>query len=255
MGRRKSKRKPPPKKKMTGDLETQFTCPFCNHEKSCDVKMERSRNTGVISCSVCLEEFQTPITCILFTKWIIAREVKCHSVSLLSRLPINPHSESGATVARETAILAYGPSEPSRSIACVLKWTGSIHVPVVMSSIKPRCFPAGMFELERGKKIRAQGVVWMSSWLNKILRHQDLNISLITYNPLGLPLLISLPSFLPLPPPQLSKSGLPVMATRVDVSSVLTTSCEEIISRSSLHLPNYPKAQGLIQEKDSAWDT
>lgn len=94
MGRRKSKRKAPPKKKMTGDLDTQFTCPFCNHEKSCDVKMyliffshfhsircsmrellntflyrllqrERSRNTGIISCSVCLEEFQTPITCIL----------------------------------------------------------------------------------------------------------------------------------------------------------------------------------------------
>ncbi|KAE8619979.1 hypothetical protein XENTR_v10010048 [Xenopus tropicalis] len=65
MGRRKSKRKPPPKKKMTGNLDTQFTCPFCNHEKSCDVKMDRSRNTGVISCTVCLEEFQTPITCIL----------------------------------------------------------------------------------------------------------------------------------------------------------------------------------------------
>lgn len=31
-----------------------------------------------------------------------AREVKCHSVSLLSRLPINPHSESRATVVRET---------------------------------------------------------------------------------------------------------------------------------------------------------
>uniref|UniRef100_A0A3Q0RPF7 Transcription elongation factor 1 homolog n=1 Tax=Amphilophus citrinellus TaxID=61819 RepID=A0A3Q0RPF7_AMPCI len=67
MGRRKSKRKPPPKKKMTGNLDTQFTCPFCNHEKSCDVKMERTRNTGIISCSVCLEEFQTPITCILLT--------------------------------------------------------------------------------------------------------------------------------------------------------------------------------------------
>ena len=39
MGRRKSKQKPPPKRKMTGTLETQFTCPFCNHEKSCDVKM------------------------------------------------------------------------------------------------------------------------------------------------------------------------------------------------------------------------
>ena len=39
MGRRKSKRKPPPKKKMTGPLDSQFTCPFCNHEKSCDVDM------------------------------------------------------------------------------------------------------------------------------------------------------------------------------------------------------------------------
>ena len=39
MGRRKSKRKPPPKKKMTGPLDQQFTCPFCNHEKSCEVKM------------------------------------------------------------------------------------------------------------------------------------------------------------------------------------------------------------------------
>ncbi|MEQ2277654.1 Transcription elongation factor 1, partial [Xenotaenia resolanae] len=80
MGRRKSKRKPPPKKKMTGDLETQFTCPFCNHEKSCDVKMERSRNTGVISCSVCLEEFQTPITYLsepvdVYSDWIDACEV------------------------------------------------------------------------------------------------------------------------------------------------------------------------------------
>lgn len=29
------------------------------------VNRERSRNTGIISCTVCLEEFQTPITCIL----------------------------------------------------------------------------------------------------------------------------------------------------------------------------------------------
>ncbi|KAJ4944448.1 hypothetical protein JOQ06_012992 [Pogonophryne albipinna] len=33
MGRRKSKRKPPTKKKLS-DLDSQFTCPFCNHEKS-----------------------------------------------------------------------------------------------------------------------------------------------------------------------------------------------------------------------------
>ncbi|XP_051940659.1 transcription elongation factor 1 homolog [Hippocampus zosterae] len=79
MGRRKSKRKPPPKKKITGDLDTQFTCPFCNHEKSCDVKMERTRNTGIISCTVCLEEFQTPITYLsepvdVYSDWIDACE-------------------------------------------------------------------------------------------------------------------------------------------------------------------------------------
>lgn len=39
MGKRKSKRKAPPKRKATGPLDTLFTCPFCNHEKSCEVKM------------------------------------------------------------------------------------------------------------------------------------------------------------------------------------------------------------------------
>ncbi|CAM9794176.1 transcription elongation factor 1 homolog [Petromyzon marinus] len=79
MGRRKSKRKPPTKKKMVGTLATQFTCPFCNHERSCDVKMDRERNTGVISCTVCLEEFQTPITYLseavdVYSDWIDACE-------------------------------------------------------------------------------------------------------------------------------------------------------------------------------------
>lgn len=39
MGRRKSKRKPPPKQKNIQPLDQQFNCPFCNHEKSCEVKM------------------------------------------------------------------------------------------------------------------------------------------------------------------------------------------------------------------------
>ncbi|OBS77859.1 hypothetical protein A6R68_19751 [Neotoma lepida] len=51
MGRSKSKWKPPLKKRMTDILETQFTCPFCNHKKSCDVKMDRAPNTGVIFCT------------------------------------------------------------------------------------------------------------------------------------------------------------------------------------------------------------
>ena len=39
MGKRKAKRKAPPKKKFLEKLDTQFNCPFCNHERSCEVKM------------------------------------------------------------------------------------------------------------------------------------------------------------------------------------------------------------------------
>nr|XP_034373604.1 transcription elongation factor 1 homolog [Arvicanthis niloticus] len=79
MGRRKPKWKPTQKKKMTGTLETQFTCPFCNHQKSCDVKMDRARKIAVISCIACLDEFHTPITHLsepvdVYNDWIDACE-------------------------------------------------------------------------------------------------------------------------------------------------------------------------------------
>ena len=63
MARRKSKRKAPPKKKLTQPLDKLFTCPFCNHEKSCEVKMDRNKNTAHIFCSVCSEGYQTVINC------------------------------------------------------------------------------------------------------------------------------------------------------------------------------------------------
>ena len=40
------------------NADTMFDCPFCNHEKSCEVKMEKSKNTGRIQCTVCNEDFQ-----------------------------------------------------------------------------------------------------------------------------------------------------------------------------------------------------
>ncbi len=63
MGRRKSKRKAPPKRKLTSPLDKLFTCPFCNHEKSCDVKMDKNKNTAHIRCSVCSEDYQTVVNC------------------------------------------------------------------------------------------------------------------------------------------------------------------------------------------------
>ncbi|XP_050702035.1 transcription elongation factor 1 homolog [Eriocheir sinensis] len=79
MGRRKSKRKPPPKRKNIQPLDTQFNCPFCNHEKSCEVKMDKPRNAGRVSCRVCLEDFQCSINYLsepvdVYNEWIDACE-------------------------------------------------------------------------------------------------------------------------------------------------------------------------------------
>lgn len=79
MGRRKKANKPPPKRKAIEPLDTLFNCPFCNHEKSCEVKLDRERNTGVITCNVCLEDFQTNINYLseavdVYSEWIDACE-------------------------------------------------------------------------------------------------------------------------------------------------------------------------------------
>ncbi|XP_070140966.1 transcription elongation factor 1 homolog isoform X4 [Drosophila kikkawai] len=50
MGRRKSKRKPPPKRKNIEPLDQQFNCPFCNHEKSCEVKIPPLQEPKVKHC-------------------------------------------------------------------------------------------------------------------------------------------------------------------------------------------------------------
>ncbi|KAI9139110.1 transcription elongation factor 1, partial [Paraphysoderma sedebokerense] len=59
MGKRKSKRKPQAKKKLTLDIV--FDCMFCNHERVVEVKMEREHNIGSLRCRICNETFQTPI--------------------------------------------------------------------------------------------------------------------------------------------------------------------------------------------------
>ncbi|XP_063990891.1 transcription elongation factor 1 homolog [Diachasmimorpha longicaudata] len=77
MGRKKSKRQAPTRKKAIQPLETQFTCPFCNHEKSCEVKMDKPRKTARISCRVCLEDYQTSVNILsdpldVYNDWIDA---------------------------------------------------------------------------------------------------------------------------------------------------------------------------------------
>ncbi|KAI6233163.1 Transcription elongation factor 1-like protein [Aphelenchoides fujianensis] len=82
MAKKKSKRKAPTKAKIIEPLDTQFNCPFCNHEKVCEVKLDRIRNIGFIECRVCTETFQTSINYLsepidVYSDWIDA----CESVN------------------------------------------------------------------------------------------------------------------------------------------------------------------------------
>ncbi len=72
MARRKSNRKAPAKRKATEPLDIVFTCPFCNHEKSCDVTMEKNKNVGTIKCrnAACGEDFQAIINCKCFRETV-----------------------------------------------------------------------------------------------------------------------------------------------------------------------------------------
>ncbi|GBB94449.1 hypothetical protein RclHR1_02360007 [Rhizophagus clarus] len=59
MGKRKTKRKPKPKKKLV--LDTHFDCIACHHEKSVDVKMQRDAKVGNLNCRICGIKFQSTI--------------------------------------------------------------------------------------------------------------------------------------------------------------------------------------------------
>lgn len=54
-----------------------FKCPFCSHDASCEVKLDRSVDTGSISCRVCGESYQSRINHLtepvdVFCEWVDA---------------------------------------------------------------------------------------------------------------------------------------------------------------------------------------
>jgi len=74
--RKKSSRKPQgPKKKAV--LPTSFSCLFCNHEGSVNVKLDKKAGTGELSCKICGQHFQTGINYLsaavdVYSDWIDA---------------------------------------------------------------------------------------------------------------------------------------------------------------------------------------
>ncbi|TYI78910.1 hypothetical protein E1A91_D06G247500v1 [Gossypium mustelinum] len=61
MGKRKSRAKPAPKKRMD-KLDTVFSCPFCNHGTGVECRLDMKNLIGEASCRICLESFSTVIT-------------------------------------------------------------------------------------------------------------------------------------------------------------------------------------------------
>ncbi|RKP04645.1 transcription elongation factor 1, partial [Thamnocephalis sphaerospora] len=77
MGKRKSSRKPVVRIKPK--LDKQFSCIFCNHEKSVEVKMDKESKVGNILCRVCSASWQTSIHYLseavdVYSDWIDACE-------------------------------------------------------------------------------------------------------------------------------------------------------------------------------------
>ncbi|KAG8459069.1 hypothetical protein KFE25_002476 [Diacronema lutheri] len=57
-GKRKSSAKQPPKKARP-KLALSFDCPFCGHEKTCDVKLDKDRSFAEIKCNICSASYTT----------------------------------------------------------------------------------------------------------------------------------------------------------------------------------------------------
>lgn len=77
MGKRKSSAKAP--KKIKQKLDTQFTCLFCNHEKSINCTIDKKANIGTLTCKICGQSFQTAINSLsepidIYSNWIDACE-------------------------------------------------------------------------------------------------------------------------------------------------------------------------------------
>ncbi|CAN8245944.1 unnamed protein product [Cochlearia groenlandica] len=74
MGKRKSRAKPAPTKRMD-KLDTVFSCPFCNHGSSVECIIDMKNLLGKAECRICGESFSTTITALteaidIYSEWI-----------------------------------------------------------------------------------------------------------------------------------------------------------------------------------------
>ncbi len=111
MGGAKTKKKAPPKKKRA-TVPRSFKCPFCNHDESCEVKLDRAADTGAILCRICGEAFQCRITYMSDPV-----DVFCEWVDELERAPAVPAPPPALPPAAVAAAVAAAAAElPARTL-------------------------------------------------------------------------------------------------------------------------------------------
>mmetsp|Transcript_18645 Transcript_18645/g.29230 ORF Transcript_18645/g.29230 Transcript_18645/m.29230 type:complete len:84 (-) Transcript_18645:206-457(-) len=75
MGKRKGRKKPVQTKKYNFEVPKVFQCPFCNHDKVVDCKIDGSKNLANLECRHCKASYQTitnPLTepIDVYSEWI-----------------------------------------------------------------------------------------------------------------------------------------------------------------------------------------
>ncbi|ODV83371.1 hypothetical protein CANARDRAFT_29998 [[Candida] arabinofermentans NRRL YB-2248] len=88
MGKRKSSAKP--QKKIKQVLDTQFSCLFCNHEKSVNCTLDKKVSIGTLKCKVCGQSFQSPINSLsqpidIYSDWVDACEAVAEEQSAIAK--------------------------------------------------------------------------------------------------------------------------------------------------------------------------
>ncbi|KAH9001248.1 Elf1-domain-containing protein [Lactarius akahatsu] len=76
--RKKSSRKPAPKRKAD-PLDTTFTCLFCHHDQSVTVKLDRKEGVAQLVCKVCGQSFQSKVNHLtepidIYSEWLDAAD-------------------------------------------------------------------------------------------------------------------------------------------------------------------------------------
>ncbi|KAF9652869.1 Elf1-domain-containing protein [Thelephora ganbajun] len=76
--RKKSSRKPTgPKKKVP--LDTTFTCLFCHHDNSVNIRVDRKEGVALLVCKVCDQRYQSKVNHLtepidIYSEWIDAAD-------------------------------------------------------------------------------------------------------------------------------------------------------------------------------------